>query len=80
MLALDLPLVRRDGSVIQLAGEDATEFLDLPRVAHELYRSARRLRVFALRPVRVPAQRIVDLVMTPGPELATRLASERGLM
>ncbi len=80
MLALDLPLVRRDGSVIHLAGREATEFLDLPRVAAELYRSARRLRVFVLRPVRVPAQAIVDLVMTPGADVEARIAGERGLM
>ena len=51
MLALDLPLVKRDGSVTQLAGADATAHLGLPRVAGELYRSARWLRVFVLRPV-----------------------------
>src|SRR5207253_8167814 len=41
MLALDVPLVKRDGAVTHLGGD-----LGLPRVAAELYRSARRLRVF----------------------------------
>ncbi|HZH80525.1 MAG TPA: HD domain-containing protein, partial [Gemmatimonadales bacterium] len=38
MLALDVPLVKRDGAVTHLGGD-----LGLPRVAAELYRSARRL-------------------------------------
>ncbi len=80
MLALDLPLVKRDGSVTQLAGADATAHLGLPRVAGELYRSARWLRVFVLRPVRVPMQAVVDLIMLPGDEVSARLAAERSLI
>src|SRR5438046_2187790 len=55
MLALDLPLVQRDGTVVQLAGVDATAQLGLPRVAGELHRSARALRLFVLRPATGPA-------------------------
>jgi HD superfamily phosphohydrolase len=80
MLALDLPLVKRDGSVTQLAGAEARAHLGLPRVAGELYRSARRLRVFVLRPVRVPLEGIVDLIMLPGEEVAARLAAEQSLI
>ena len=80
MLALDLPLVKRDGSVTHLAGADATAHLGLPRVAGELYRSARRLRVFVLRPVRVPMKAMVDLIMLPGEAVAARLADERSLV
>src|SRR6266704_767370 len=58
MLALDLPL-------IQLAGADATAQLGLPRVAGELHRSARRLRVFVLGSATVSAKAIVELVMLP---------------
>ncbi len=42
MLALDLPLVKRDGTVTHLAGAEATEYLGLPRVAAELYLAWRR--------------------------------------
>jgi len=80
MLKLDLPLVKRDGSVTQLAGADATAHLGLPRVAGELYRTARRLRVFVLRPVDVPLKAIVDLIMLPGAEVAARIAAERSLV
>src|SRR5207253_1539532 len=72
MLALDLPLVQRDGAVIQLAGADATAQLGLPRVAGELHRSARRLRVFVLGNATVSAKAIVELVMLPREEVLER--------
>jgi len=65
MLALDVPLVRRDGAVTYLGGDVPIADIGLPGVAVELYRSARRLRVFALRGVKVEARQIVDLVMRP---------------
>src|SRR5881398_3561576 len=80
MLALDLPLVQRDGAVIQLAGADATAQLGLPRVAGELHRSARRLRLFVLRPATVPADAIVRLVMLPREEVLERVEQERALL
>jgi hypothetical protein len=75
MLALSLPLVKRDGAVTQLAGPDtgADPHLGLPRVAAELYRSARRLRVFVIGAATLPAKGIVELVMTPRKEVAARL-------
>ncbi|PYP73692.1 MAG: phosphohydrolase [Gemmatimonadetes bacterium] len=80
MLGLDLPLVRRDGSVAQLSGGEAAAHLGLPRVAAELYRSARRLRVFTLRPAAVPEVKIIDLVCAPREDVAARLGSERALL
>ena len=80
MLALDLPLVQRDGAVIQLAGADATAQLGLPRVAGELHRSARRLRVFVLGNATVSAKAIVELVMLPREEVLERVAKERSLL
>src|SRR2546422_10427682 len=43
MLALDLPLVKRDGTVTPLAGPEAAVHLGLPRVPAPLDRSARKL-------------------------------------
>ncbi len=80
MLALDLPLVMRDGGVTHLAGDEAALHLGLPRVAAELYRSARRLRVFVLRPVTLPEKAIVELVLWPREEVAARVAGERALV
>lgn len=46
MLSVDLPLVTRRGTVERLTDEGRVGQLGLPRIADELYRSARRLRVF----------------------------------
>ncbi len=74
MLALDVPLVKRDGTVTHLGGDESAAHLGLPRVAAELYRSARRLRVFTLRAVPMDPGRIVDLVMRPRDETLRWLA------
>lgn len=50
MLGVDLPLKLRDGSVERLTDEGRAGHLGLPRIAAELYQSARRLRVFVARP------------------------------
>ena len=52
MLGVDLPLRTRAGLVERLTDEGRAGQLGLPRVADELYRSARRLRVFVARPAR----------------------------
>lgn len=80
MLALDLPLVKRDGSVTQLTGAAAAAHLGLPRVAGELYRSARRLRVFVLQTVSVPARAVVDLVTLPREAVAARVGEGSALL
>ena len=80
MLALDLLLVERDGTVTPPAGAEAARHLGLPRVAAELYRSARRLRVFVLGAASVPAQAIVELVTLPREEVAARVAGESPLL
>jgi hypothetical protein len=80
MLALDLPLVKRDGTVTQLGGPDTPAHLGLPRVAGELYRSARRLRVFVVATATVPAQAIVELVMLPREEVKRRVEAETELV
>jgi hypothetical protein len=80
MLALDLPLVKRDGIVTQLAGTEAGAHLGLPRVAGELYRSARRLRVFVIGTAVVPAKAVVALVALPRAEVTARLAAQRPLL
>lgn len=59
MLSVDLPLLTRDGRVERLTDEGRAGSLGLPRIAAELYRSARRLRIFTAQPRRleqVPAE------------------------
>ena len=50
MLSVDLPLLTRSGKVERLTDAGRAGALGLPRVAHELYRSARRLRIFTVEP------------------------------
>ena len=50
MLGVDLPLRLRGGAVDRLTDEGRAGQLGLPRVADELYRSARRFRVFVAQP------------------------------
>jgi HD superfamily phosphohydrolase len=62
LLDLDLPLVRRDGSVTRLGGPELANYLGLARVGHELYATARRLRVLVRKPARLDAHRVAELV------------------
>ena len=73
MLGVDLPLRMRDGRVERLTDEGRAGQLGLPRVADELYRSARRLRVFVAESVRAPLGGVPELLTCPARELAQRL-------
>jgi hypothetical protein len=46
MLSVNIPLRTRSGAVERLTDAGRAGHLGLPRIADELYRSARRLRVF----------------------------------
>jgi hypothetical protein len=75
MLSVGLPLRLRDGGVVRLTDEGRSGHLGLPRIAEELYRSARRLRVFVRRPAERPVERVRDLVGLPAEDVRHRLAS-----
>src|SRR5262245_28173918 len=76
MLGVDLPLRTRAGAVERLTDEGRAGQLGLPRVADELYRSARRLRVFVARPVAAPLERhLFELITLPGPEVERRVGA-----
>ncbi len=51
MLGLDLPIARRDGSVVRLTDSGWPGRINLPAIAEDLAETARRLRVFVRRPV-----------------------------
>jgi len=53
MLSVDLPLLARSGEVERLTSAGRSGQLGLPRVADELYRTARRLRIFTAEPRRL---------------------------
>ena len=73
MLDVDLPLRTRDGAVERLTSEGREGQLGLPRVAEELYQSARRLRVFVARPPRREISGLLELIAIPADELRHRI-------
>jgi HD superfamily phosphohydrolase len=80
MLGVDLPLRTRDGNVERLTDAGRAGQLGLPRVADELYRSARRLRVFVSEPPQRPLERLPALLTRPGDEVRERLDENRLLL
>lgn len=80
MLAVDLPLRTRDGNVERLTGEGRAGHLGLPRISGELYRSARRLRVFTARAPRGPLSGIPALLEMPAADVAASLEGGRRLL
>ena len=80
MLGVDLPLRLRGGGVDRLTDEGRPGQLGLPRVADELYRSARRLRVFVARSLPRGVEGVVGLLTLPAEEIALRLEEGRSLL
>lgn len=76
MLGLDLPVVRRGGAVERLTEAGWEGAINLPRLAEQLYRSARWLRVFAVR--RLPVDGTALLAALRRPPEALRAALDEG--
>jgi HD superfamily phosphohydrolase len=62
MLGLDIPMQRRDGRVEQLTAAGWEGAINLPRLSDELYRSARRLRVFTTDRAPVPEDALLAVL------------------
>jgi HD superfamily phosphohydrolase len=62
MLGLDIPVLRRNGSVERLTGEGWPGTINLPSLSEALYRSARWLRVFVARRVEISRARVEALL------------------
>ncbi len=80
MLGVDLPLRTRNGAIERLTDAGRAGQLGLPRVADELYLSARRLRVFVAHPLERSLDGLLDLLTWPADEVARRLAEEVSLV
>jgi HD superfamily phosphohydrolase len=80
MLGVDLPLRTRGGTIERLTDAGRAGHLGLPRVADELYRSARRLRVFVARTPDRPLEGLLELLTWPAEEVTRRLAEEVSLV
>jgi uncharacterized protein len=82
MFRLDLLVRRSSGEVMRVGPGGQAGLIGLPRVADELYRTARVLRVFSLeRPGRtVGTAAVVRLAALPDAEVERRLAGEQALL
>ena len=76
MLGLDIPVMRRNGSVRRLTAAGWEGAVNLPKLSEELYGSARWLRVFTARRVSAARDMIMRLASLPASEVRARL--ERG--
>ena len=62
MLGLNLPVLRRDGAVELLTKRASGNTINLPKLSEELYRSARWLRVFTAKPVRLSRESVLSIL------------------
>lgn len=77
MLGVDIPMQRRDGRVQHLTASGFEGALNLPRLSDELYRSARRLRVFTANRAPVPSDAVLTALRLDADAIRERL--DRGL-
>jgi HD superfamily phosphohydrolase len=80
MLGLDIPVVRRDGHVERLTTEGIAGSVSLPTLSADLYRSARRLRVFVAVSRDVPLDAVLRVVRCDTDEITERLREGRALL
>jgi uncharacterized protein len=82
MFRLDLLVLRRGGEVLRLGPAGRAGLIGLPRIAEELYRTARVLRLFALsRPARpVDPVAVTGLAALPDEEVRRRLEGAAPLL
>ena len=73
MLGVNLPLRTRRGTVERLTDAGRAGHLGLPRVADELYRSARRLRIFVSSPPSTSLEPVLPLLTYPADEVRRRI-------
>lgn len=80
MLAVDLPLRTRGGRVERLTNAGRSGQFGLPRVAEELYQSARRFRIFVAAPPQGTVETLLSVVTLPVDEVRRRLAADEPLV
>jgi hypothetical protein len=68
------------GAVERLTDAGRAGHLGLPRVAAELYRSARRFRAFVASPPKRPLDPVLDLLTLPAAEVTRKLAHHESLL
>jgi len=80
MLGVDLPLLTRDGRVERLTDRGRAGSFGLPAIAPELYRSARRLRVFTAQPIGTGLDGLLELLTRGAADVDRALREEHALL
>ena len=80
MLGLDIPVLRRDGSIRRLTAEGWEGSVNLPKLSEELYRSARWLRVFTKTRMQIDRAKILRLATMSAHDVRDRLTRGRSLV
>jgi hypothetical protein len=80
MLGVNLPLRTRSGSVERLTDAGRVGHLGLPRVADELYQSARRLRIFVATPPGRSLAPVLEILTWPADEVERKLDEQLALV
>jgi hypothetical protein len=80
MLGLDLPVLRRDGSVARVTAAGWEGAINLPTLAEQFYRSARWLRVFVADRRPIARHRLVEVLQRPEAEIRAALARDEPLL
>lgn len=60
MLAADLPVLRRDGSIIHLGTPEGDSLMGIHGIAEQLHTNARKLRVFAAKHIEIDPDWLVE--------------------
>jgi HD superfamily phosphohydrolase len=80
MLGLDLPVVRRTGTVVRLTSAGLEGAIHLPALSQQLYASARWLRVFVADRIELPRHAVAALAEMSAPDVRARLRSDAPLL
>jgi HD superfamily phosphohydrolase len=80
MLGVNIPLRTRSGTVERLTDAGRAGHLGLPRVADELYRSARRLRIFVASAPARALDNVLEVLTWPAAEVERRLSRAMDLV
>lgn len=80
MLGVNLPLRTRRGTIERLTDAGRAGQLGLPRVADELYRTARRLRIFVSSPAKRSLDSVLALLTCPADDVKRRLIDGTNLL
>ncbi len=80
MLGLDIPVLRRGGSIRRLTAEGWEGAVNLPKLSEELYRSARWLRVFTKTRMQLDRSRVAHLATLSAGDVRDRMKLGRLLL